>query len=60
MPSVESQTTMQLIATIDSGVLSSPQQAAVTELIYREIKENDADDQENLRGGIRPHHAPIV
>jgi hypothetical protein len=38
----------------------SNRQNAYDELKAREIKENDADDSTQHRGGIRPGHSPLV
>lgn len=55
----ESLTTVELIA-----VLKNPEHALWTaagmEMSDRVIEENDADDDEQHRGGVRPGHAPLI
>jgi hypothetical protein len=65
MPSVENQTTKQLLQAIGAAPLNGTQQAALTELLFREIKNGDPDELEvggleTTKGGVRPHHAPLV
>jgi hypothetical protein len=51
-------TTEQLIDFVEDGNQIGHQDA-VDELRARLIKENDADDSPQHRGGIRPTHQPI-
>lgn len=57
---MEEKTTQELLEVIQAGFLSQPQGEALAELLDRVIEENDDDDSVQHRGGIRPHHAPIV
>lgn len=59
MPDITQMTTAQLLSMIETYVAPAGQ-SILTELNYREIKEDDEDDTEFHRGGIRPTHAPIV
>lgn len=66
MPDTTTKLTTELMDQIGAGVLNSSQQAAFNEMKNnRIIKEGDADDIVNggvttTRGGIRPHHTPLV
>ena len=66
MPDVATLDTTQLLAQIGSGILNGSQQAALNEMLnHRIIVKDDSDDfvqggEQITRGGIRPHHAPIV
>ena len=59
MPSIENQTTMQLLAIVESNTLQ-PGLAALNELKAREIKQGDSDNTAQVKGGLRPEHVPRV
>lgn len=63
MPQTDAdKTTQQLLAELKAGIPGNLTAliAKVDELIFREVKPNDDDDFEALRGGTRPHHLPHV
>lgn len=56
----ESYSTEDLWTYIKNNVEAGNWSTACAEMDARFIQENDADDTEQHRGGIRPEHAPRV
>ena len=59
MPNIQNFTTEELLDAMDQFVAPAGQ-AYLDELRAREIKQDDEDDTEQHRGGIRPNHQPLV
>jgi len=59
MPNIQNFTTEELLEALGQYVAPAGDDL-FEELVSRVIKENDDDDSEQHRGGIRPRHAPIV
>ena len=55
----ENMSTMELLNELQQYILN-PGMQYYNELLNREIKEEDDDDTEQHRGGVRPYHAPLV
>lgn len=59
MPNIQNFTTVELLDALSQYVAPAGD-VLFEELSSREIKENDEDDTEFHRGGIRPSHQPLV
>lgn len=57
---IENRDTTDLLEQLYLYISGTTGQAMHAELTLRVIKENDADDSEQHRGGIRPKRNPIV
>lgn len=61
MPDVTTMDTKNLLIALEPYVENDQSGTELLdELKFREIKENDADDSTQHRGGIRPNHQPLV
>lgn len=60
MPDVTDLDTIDLLNETDQYPLSAPMATIITELKRRVIKQNDPEDNPQVRGGVRPKKHSIV